>query len=103
MGMSIVRGVRATRMSVGSIIGEPILDRGRERISAQRLEAVTKSKTKQKTRERLPRARPSHGGSMFLGTSTCVGGFSIEADAHHYNPLYGCPLLRLGSYKKCSH
>ena len=39
MGMSIVRGVRATRMSVGSIIGEPILDRGRERISAQRLEA----------------------------------------------------------------
>jgi hypothetical protein len=38
MGMSIVRGVRATRMSVGSIIGEPILDRGRERISAQRLE-----------------------------------------------------------------
>lgn len=43
MGMSIVRGVRATRMSVGSIIGEPILDRGRERISAQRLEAEPQS------------------------------------------------------------
>jgi hypothetical protein len=45
MGMSIVRGVRATRMSVGSIIGEPILDRGRERISAQRLEAPKQEKT----------------------------------------------------------
>jgi hypothetical protein len=44
MGMSIVRGVRATRMSVGSIIGEPILDRGRERISAQRLEAKNQEK-----------------------------------------------------------
>jgi hypothetical protein len=46
MGMSIVRGVRATRMSVGSIIGEPILDRGRERISAQRLEANKKTETR---------------------------------------------------------
>ena len=51
MGMSIVRGVRATRMSVGSIIGEPILDRGRERISAQRLEAGTRDKRKEKTRK----------------------------------------------------
>ena len=51
MGMSIVRGVRATRMSVGSIIGEPILDRGRERISAQRLEA----KKTQKQRQHHPR------------------------------------------------
>jgi hypothetical protein len=47
MGMSIVRGVRATRMSVGSIIGEPILDRGRERISAQRLEAQRNPPIKQ--------------------------------------------------------
>jgi hypothetical protein len=50
MGMSIVRGVRATRMSVGSIIGEPILDRGRERISAQRLEAQPKETRKESSR-----------------------------------------------------
>jgi len=59
------------------------------------LEAAHKDKNNKEHQNRLPRARLSHGGSMFWGTSTCVGGFSIEADAHHYNPLYGCPLLRL--------
>lgn len=39
-------------MSVGSIIGEPILDRGRERISAQRLEARTEQKKEKENEQK---------------------------------------------------
>ena len=60
MGMSIVRGVRATRMSVGSIIGEPILDRGRERISAQRLEGTPPKTAQHKKRAAYYLEQGSH-------------------------------------------
>jgi len=48
-------------MSVGSIIGEPILDRGRERISAQRLEA---KKRKEKQTEKQQKDYLEQGSRM---------------------------------------